>query len=362
MSRTKFIACILLITLFLPSLAYAVQSDNLIDEERIQTNSANYVTETVRRGTYERVYSSGAKEYYPYKYKLSFDIPGAKFGEYKVVRGDKVKAGDVLATFTLETDEIAMTSKRLSLSRMQESFEAEKLARENELFAMREQLSCVSDRFDREILQLRIERKELELERYIYDQNYQIESLAAEIAEIEAHQQNTQLVSPVDAVISKINYKRTADPVSPGEILIEMYSTDGMLMIIENPSSHFRYGMDVQIEIGSSKERSFVTGRVVAADTLVPEGERTGYAYIKLDPYDEETVRFTNPIAKASTYYLENVLLLSHKALVLDGGKYYVHKLVDGMVQKRFVQYIINNGTDAWMLEGVSEGETLIID
>ena len=89
---------------------------------------------------------------------------------------------------------------------------------------------------------------------------------------------------------------------------------------------------------------------------------QVGYAYIQLDPYTEDEVRFTNPIAKASTYYLETVLLLSQKALSLDSGKYYVHKLSDGMVQKRFVQYIINNGSDAWLLEGVSEGETLIID
>lgn len=362
MSRTKRIVCILFVALLFSQSALAASSDNLINDQQIQSNTANYTTETVRCETYERVYSAGVKEYYPYKYKLSFDVSGAKFGEYKIVRGDKVKAGDVLATFTLETDELALTSKRLSLSYTEETFAAGKLAREEELFAMREQISSISDRFDREILQLRIERKELEMERYIYEQTNQIEGLAAEIAEMEERSQQTQLIAPVDAIVSKINYKRTGDPVAVGEVLIEMYSTEGMLMIIENPNSYFRYGMDIQIEIGPSKDRSSITGRVVAADTLVPEDERAGYAYIQLDPYDEETIQITNPVAKASTYYLENVLMLPQKALALEGGKYYVYKLSDGMLQKRFVQYVINNGTDAWLLDGISEGETVIID
>ena len=111
------------------------ESESLISSDLIQAETANYETAQVRMGTYERSYSSGASEYYPYTYQLRYEGNGAKFGEYTVSRGDMVKAGDVLATFTLEEDEVALSSLQLSLVRAQEDFAAGLEEQENGIAA-----------------------------------------------------------------------------------------------------------------------------------------------------------------------------------------------------------------------------------
>ena len=44
-------------------------------------------------------------------------------------------------------------------------------------------------------------------------------------------------------------------------------------------------------------------------------------------------------------------------------GKYYVSKLSpDGVVQKRYVTVAMQGITETWILQGIEEGETIIID
>ncbi len=338
------------------------ESESLISSDLIETETANYETAEVYSGTYERSYSASASEFYPYTYQLRYENSGAKFGEYLVSRGDTVQAGDALATFTLEKDEVALSSLQLSLERAQEALETSLEEREIAIDALNRQYASASDRYERELLALQIARAETELEQYTYQQNREISALREDITELEEQQANTVLISPFDGEIVSLTYKREGDVVSSGEVLVTLSRTDGMLLAVDNASGYFRYGMQVVVEVGPAKDRVQLTGQVVGADTLLPESRRLGYALIALDPYDEEEIRFVNPTAHAPTYYLENVLLLPRRAAVLEGGKYYVTKLVDGMVQKRFVNLIMNNTTEAWILQGVSPGETVILD
>ena len=48
------------------------ESESLISSDLIQAETANYETAQVSMGTYERSYSSGASEYYPYTYPVSY--------------------------------------------------------------------------------------------------------------------------------------------------------------------------------------------------------------------------------------------------------------------------------------------------
>ena len=257
---------------------------------------------------------------------------------------------------------MALSSLQLSLVRAQEDFAAGLEEQENGIAALSEQYAAATSQYERELLSLQIARAEIALEQYTYQQERQIASLQEDIADLEAARENHVLLAPYDGEISAITYKREGDMVSSNEVLITLSRMDGMLLRVDNSSGYFRYGMQVIVEVGPAKERVQLTGQVVGADTLLPESRRLGYAFIALDPYDAEEIRFINPTAHAPTYYLENVLLLPRRAATLESGQYYVTKLTDGMVQKRFVNLIMNNNTDAWILQGVSEGETVILD
>ena len=59
---------------------------------------------------------------------------------------------------------------------------------------------------------------------------------------------------------------------------------------------------------------------------------------------------------------VKNVLLVDREALQKDGGKTFVYVLEDGVIHKRFISVGLSSKTSAWILDGLSEGQDLILD
>ena len=362
MSRNKPVLLLLMLALLMPHTACAAVSENLLEAQGQTQEAANYKTYTVETGVYERSYSASGATYYPYTYNLCFETEGAKFKEYTVKRNDTVKKGDVLALFTLDTDEVALSTQRLSLTRAHEALTEQRDTYQEEIDAIYESLLSTNDRYERDMLKLRIAYAEVSLEKYVYEQEQKIAGLEETIAELEEKNENNVLVAPADGVITNLTYIREGDRVSTTTPLITLYREEGMLIRVDNASNYLRYGMKVNVEVGAAKNRMTLTGTVVGADTLVPSSRRTNHAFIQLDPYDEDSVRMLNPVAKAPTICVDNVIVVPRSAVTLEGGKYYVTKYVDGTLQKRYVQYVTNTPTVTWLLQGLDAGETIIID
>lgn len=356
----KLLLLTLAAVLLISSAAYAGQ-DILPVDKRVQ-ELVNYKTEPVVRGTYLKTTMNGASEYFPLTYNVRFMYSDAKFVEYTVKRGDVVKKGDILARFTITGSEVQMTKMELDLARAEESLALGIESREKEIAKRRAELASVQDEFERAKKELQLRKLEIELEQYIYRQERNIDRQKEAIAdEIERRETNV-LISPVDGVVTETVYKKVDDAVGKNERLVTIYSEDVKLLRIDNGSGGFRYNMPVQVTSGTGDKQVTVTGRIVAADDAIPEKERTGHAFVLLDPYDEENIKLRSPKVIAPTISVDDVLIIKRKTVTLEAGKYFVTKLTDGMVQKRFIEYGLGNSADVWVLNGLSEGDTLIID
>lgn len=356
----KRLLLVALTVVFCVSGTCAAQQD-ILSGDQLTQEEINYKTETVRRGTFERSVSNTVSEYYPLTYPLRYEGANAKFIEYTVSRGDVVKAGDVLARFEITGSAAAMARMELELQRAEEAMEDNVRTREEQIAKKRAAIAAAGSDYEREVMMLELRKLEIELEQYIFRQEYNIEAQKEAVEEVRANYSATELVSPVDGVITEIRYKKLDDAVSTNELLITLYSTDVMLFRVDNGTGSFRYGMPVTVTVGTNKNSTDLTGRVVASDHAIEESGKTGHALIQLDPYDE-SINLRNPKVKAAMMRLEDVLLVSRKAVTLENGKYYVTKLTDGMVQKRYVVNAESNTTDTWLLAGVTEGETLVLD
>jgi len=363
MSRNKPRLMMLLLLAVLLCCTQAL-GESLISEDMIKKETVNYSnTFTVELGTFERSYSEQASEYYPHTYVLRFEGDNARFGEYLVGRKQEVKAGDVLATFTLDVDEVALASKRQALMRAEESYALQKQDRQEAIQDQLEALEKERNAFAYEIQTLKIQRAQVALEQFCSQQERHIENMRQEIAELEEKYSQTTIVAPYDGVITSLTYKQEGERLYPNEELITLYRTDGMMLRITNNNGHFRYGMQVTVAAGPAKSRTYFTGRIIAADTTLAESKRAGYAYIELDPGQEEfPTRGIQPTVSAATYYVDQVYCLPRRAVEAENGKYYVYKLVDGKVEKRFVNVALQGITEMWVLQGVEVGETIIID
>ena len=360
MFRNKL--CLLLCLVMLFSSACA-ESGSLISDEMIQTETVNYSkTAVVELGEYKRDYNASASEYYPYTVTLAAEISNASFLKYHVSRSQQVKEGDILATFTLEVDEAATEAARLSLQRAKEAYTSGAESRSENIADMLKEQNTIRDSYERDLMTLRIRREQVAFEQYCYQQECTIERLERELAELEEANSSCYLYAPFDGTITAVNYKREGEKVYANEGLVTMYREDGMLLRISNDYLYFRYGMPVTVTLGPKTDQTVLQGRVVAADNVLSENRRLGHAFIEMEPLEEERPRLNRLTVSGVSEKLSNVMVIPRRAVTMDGGKYYVSCLVGGSLQKRYINVGLMNMSDVWVLQGLEEGDTVIID
>lgn len=360
MSRSKA-AVLALLCMCLPFLNAQAQSDSLIPQDMIRNEAVRYArTAVVENGVFERSYSTSATEYYPHTYMLGVEVNNASFEKYHVTRKQEVRAGDVLASFTLDIDEEALRSTQLALERTQREYEDGCKQRMEEIDRLLEQRLSIEEAYERELAGLRIERAMTAYEQYCYQQECTIAELRQKLETLQEENSRTQLLSPVDGIVSDLTYKRAGERVYAHETLVTIYREDGMLLSISNSSLNFRYGMPVTVTSGMKANQVTYQGSVVAADDLLPENRRQGYALIRLEP--EAKPKYKQINVSGVSQYLEDVLVIPRRAAAMDGGKYYVECLVDGNPQKRCVNVGLAGATDMWIVQGLQTGDVVIAD
>ena len=361
MSRSKL--CLLL-CLCLPIASARAQSPNLISEDMIRAETVHYSkTAVVEMGEYARDFSTSASEYYPHTVTLAAQTDGASFVQYHVSRGQQVQQGDLLATFALETDEAAHARATLSLERAREDYEAEAQTKREEIAAMLQAHAAIRDSQERELDALRIRRAQTAYQQYCYQQSCAIDRLSRQLARLEEASTRSHLYAPFDGVITALAYKREGERVYPHEGLVTLHREEDMLLRISNDQLHFRYGMSVTVTGGSKADPQTYQGQVVAADNMLGESRRQGYAYIRLEPFENgEKPRFARLTATGVSEYLADVMVVPRRAVTMDGGRYCVECLVNGSLQKRYINAGLMNMAHVWVLQGLRPGDTIIID
>ena len=334
MSRIKRLA-LLLLALCLTT----AQAEELIAPDAIVPETANYRTAEIVRGDYTETAQSGASEVYPLTYRARYEGAEARFVRFLVKKGDEVKEGDVLAEVSLN-------------------------ARQDSLSAAQAALNAAADEFSREEARLKLERLRLETEKYRYEQERSIRMQEEAIEEAREDFENTQITAPADGIVSDLPTFKEGEPIYSGWTMAYLYSTDRLLLRVKNEAGKFRYNMPVTIETGVAKSRTTVTGRVVATDLLLLSSDRKeNVAYIALDAqYDHRELVIRNSQISGETVRVQEVLLIPRAALTLEAGNYFVSKLSDDRVEKRFVNSRLSSTPTQWLLQGLEEGDLVILD
>lgn len=359
-------AAFALLTLLL--LAGAMAEETLISPDKITGNTVNYKTVTVEEGTYEKRVSTNAAAYYPSREYVYYEGAKARFVEYRVRRGSEVKAGDVLAVFTVERDEVAVAERELQLRRARETREERLSQLEAALASLRVTLREARSADEAELLALRVARAELELEKYDFESARDLASREEELYELLATYENQQVLSPIDGVVDELLYLRDNEAVYDGTWLMTVYDSSEVLFSVKDEQGQMHLGMRVTISVGPNNSRVVGEGRVVACHNAIPDNPIGKLALVRVEAGDMEAMMelktLTRPTAEYVPIHLENVAVVNRAALTLYGGRYYVYKLSeDGMVSKRYVNYAGGTAqTGAWLLDGAAPGETLIAD
>ncbi|MBR3503168.1 MAG: hypothetical protein IKO07_02860 [Clostridia bacterium] len=359
MSRNKRLMALVLAALVLA--APAAAASELIAAEKIVADEVKYNTCTVERTELVKSITIGASEYYPLITTVNYKGDPALYAEILVKRGQDVKAGDPLLRVTVQYDAVQMAELELACQRAEEAFREGVEQRQEEIDALERALAAETEGYQRRVDQLNLKKQKLALEQYIYQQEYALEDKRAQIDELNARHEENVVFAPLDGVVSDLTYFREGDRLYEGTYICQISSQDVMLLAVKD--GRLRYGQKVQIETGVNKERLVFKGRVVAASDCL-EDVVSDYALVEIDPDEDVSgVKWRASKVLADDVRLGNVLLIDRKAVTLNGGNYIVTKLTpDGVTQKRFINQGMMTPNGTWVLQGLEEGDVVIID
>ncbi len=348
MKRLLLLALALLLTVS----AVKATGQSLIDPEKLQDQQISLETIQVETGSFIKEYNVPALVHYPLQWELKNDKYDAIFAEFAVKENEKVQKGDVLARLTVETSNAALERLEREIVRLEEEMKLGIQQRNEEIKRLE---NTNADGLEKEKNDILLKKAKVELEHFAYLQQRSLDALKQEKKLEQEKQNGYTLIAPADGIVTDFAKMKTGDPVPADSTLMTFVQTDVVQLRISNSSGDLRYNMPVKVTIGK-KSTTVVSGRVVAADGSIPEHKRTGYAYIRVETEDE----LVEPKLSAEIVRLDNVLVVDRGAVVPENGKHYVTKLVDGMLQKRYIGFGANNTDQVWLIHGVAAGDTLI--
>ena len=335
-------------------------------ESFLTPEKTNYKTVKVQMGGYERVRTGTANAIFPLQFELRWEEDGTYYQQAAVTVGQTVKEGDPLVYFRRDEDRIALETLKLQLKRKRESHAAEDARRLAAIAAAQENRNTLQEQgataYELETARLNGEKLQVEYEQFLYTSGKELARLEEQLTEMEQAAQRNVLLAPHDGVIDSVTKLQTGDKVTPGQVLITMHATDKVLLKAERSSENLRYNTDVIIRIGNIDSPSIYTGKVIVAANILPTGVSQDMTLIEVD--QEIAEKDLKKVIKyeGTVEALSNVLVVDQRAVQREEGKFYVRILDGDTVQKRYVAAVKVNAEKVWILDGLSEGQLLIVD
>lgn len=334
----------------------------LADEELIVPTGANYKTTQVKKGTFVDEAFSTVKAFYPVEKQLFFNEPDVVFSKLLVKMGDVVKKGDRLAAFQSTASEVPLEEKRLELKRTRNSLARGKETRNKGLSDARKALKNMSSgSVDYQIKKLEIEKSEIEYDQYIFAAEDQIAALQEQIAELEKASETQYLRAPFSGTVGVLSILKEGDKVGADVPIVVLYSAERVLLQLDSANG-FYYGQEVEGEGRNAGKPITFKGKVVCAPTALPSSLIGTPIYVMLEQKDINVETLLNTTVKGKSAYMPDVLTVDSAAVKMVNGKASVSILENDTVKKRYLTTVNFNKNQFWVLDGLSEGQTVIIE
>jgi len=192
---------------------------------------------------------------------------------------------------------------------------------------------------------------------------------AVEPGQSTGNRSGLSLRSPIDGRVVKL-HQDSAGPVAAGQALLDIGDTAALEAVVDVLSTEVGQvaeGAAVQLSVGAGAPA--LTGRVQRVEpvaftkvsALGIEEQRVN-VIVELDPSPGNTwgdgFRVEARIALSAQ---DGVLLVPAAALVRDGGGWRVFVVEGERARARSVQVSDRNASQAWVSEGLSEGQTVVL-
>lgn len=343
-------------------------------------------TATVRKTTYKEEFADMAEIKYLDTDSLYISEENAVLDAVKVKPDQKVKKGDVLAVYHVETSKTSLQKQKLLIDQARADYEMGLSELKRTLSGMKEELGRMKSKSEKKMKQLEIGKMQKQIDVYKKGEKEVIDQ-EKEYARLLRMQKGTNLVAKKSGIITETAKSSVGEEIDSSMKIIEMRSNNKWVLRVSDPDSKLRYNMDVSVRLGKSVEdyREEVKGKVITTGDLTGSGgsddemggdmmwgedeDGSGGAdvYIEIRDRDKKKYDFENQnvYVYAVSFSVENALVTDADAVYSESvdisNRLYVLLLENGKLHKRFI--VSNYSTEKEVLidQGVFEGQTLAV-
>ncbi len=358
------------------------------EEVKEEVNVSDYLNEQALEGGEERQYGSYiiedvvtgtfcvvAKENAEFHIQDSvaayadYEYGTMLFDKYAVIEGAYVEAGEPVVKVHINVSEADITAARLSIQRMEERVEADRVIYEKEDAILKRKAYSYDGT---QTSGVAVWEYETSLEHHRQDiesQQKAIEKAKENLVKMEEADSITEITAPISGYVTELPKLEYGKEIPNKMIVCIMEPENSGILTVGNEKNVFRYGKPVRVICKKDDLEKEFTGVVITpsqSSVAIQASDRK--ARILLDEEGKEYLRENkvNTIeVRVNTVEQENALMVKMGSLEVegnDGDKYYATVVQeDGSFLRKKV--IVGGISDDcyWVMEGLKSTDSIVV-
>jgi membrane fusion protein (multidrug efflux system) len=339
-----------------------VKNKALANEEKIQDEPTVVRVKAVSRGViYEELVLTGSIAPNA-EVKIVPEVTG-KVVRYSKEKGAQVKKGELLVEIDRQDYEVALEQAQAALSVAKAQLEDVKTNLANT---------------ERELARIEALRKEGVVSQQFYDEvktrresflakekvaRAAIEQAQAQVSEATLKLNDTRIESPISGIIAE-RYVDVGDMATPSAPLYHIVDVGIVKVVVDVPERIMpllQVGKAVAVEVDAYPSEQFGGKIRIISPTVVP-ATRTGPVEIAIA---NEAGRLRPGMFSRAHFIIgehNGVVIVPRDSLVREGNVYFACVVTGGKAERRRVSPGVTFKNDVEILDGLSEGEVLVVE
>lgn len=350
-------------------------SSSAVSGSAIGADDLEFDTTVVRKTTYKEEVSCTAELEYTDTETLIIDDEDAVLDAVKVKKYQKVKKGDVLAVYHVETSKTKLEKQKLLIDQARADYEVGLSGLNQQLSQAQKALGSLTSKTEKKVKSLEIKKMQKQISAYKKGEKEIIDQ-EKDYADLFRKQKKTLLKAKKDGVILETEGKAfVGEEIDASTEIIKMRGSNGkwLLMVSGSDTENLRYNMEVSVRLGKSakqydheiKGKVITSGNLTGQETENEEGDSV--VYIDVSKKDKKKYDFdnTNIYVYAVSFMVKDALVADVEAVQQETvdirNRSFVYVVENGKLHKRFIVTNYRNEKEVLIEQGVSEGQTLAI-
>jgi len=173
----------------------------------------------------------------------------------------------------------------------------------------------------------------------------------------------TKIRAPFSGILSdiKISPREHLDPGREICTLVDISRIKVKAKVLESEIGKMRSGREVDLRFSAYPDKS-IKGVVEAVSPIVNTEDRTCTVYIGVDNPSEELKPGMHAEVEIAADVFKSRLLVPQAAILTRGGRRLVFVVEGGLAKWRYVEIGVENEKFAEILDGVKDGEPVIVE